>query len=165
MKRVENEEDADDILQEVFIKIHNNVGGLMDHSKIHVWIYSITRNTIIDHYRKNNKKYEILELPEDIESFTEKESSYNLEIAHCLKNMVNTLPDIYKQAIILTEFKNMTQKELSEKMGISLPGAKSRVQRGRKKLKEMLLDCCCLEMDRRGNIVDYKHKSDECKYC
>lgn len=165
MKRVENEQDADDILQDIFIKIYNNIESLMDDNKIHGWIYSITRNTIIDYYRKNNKKYEIIELPENIESFTEEELSFNFEIAYCLKNMINKLPDIYKQAILLTEFQNMTQKELSKKMGISLPGAKSRVQRGRKKLKEMLLDCCRLEMDRRGNIVEYKHKSHKCKYC
>ncbi|MDA8226295.1 MAG: sigma factor-like helix-turn-helix DNA-binding protein [Desulfitobacterium hafniense] len=79
--------------------------------------------------------------------------------------MVDSLPETYKQAILLTEFQNMTQKELSEKLGISISGAKSRVQRGRKMLKEMLLGCCQLEVDRRGNIIDYQHKNSECEYC
>jgi len=164
-KRVANEQDVYDILQEIFIKIHNNMGSLRNDNKIHVWIYKITRNTIIDYYRKNNKNYVNVELHENIESCTEEELSPNSEIASCLKAMVENLPEIYKQAILMTEFQNMTQKELSEKMGISISGAKSRVQRGRKMLKEMLFGCCHLEIDCRGNIIDYKHKKDECKYC
>jgi len=51
------------------------------------------------------------------------------------------------------------------RMGLSLSGAKSRVQRSREKLKQLLLGCCHLEFDRWGNVVDYKHKSNECKFC
>ena len=89
----------------------------------------------------------------------------NKEIAACLKTMIDSLPEKYKEVVILTEFNNMTQKELSEKIGLSLSGVKSRVQRGRKKLKTILLDCCNLEFDRLGNVIDYQHKSSECKYC
>ncbi|MBS4539588.1 RNA polymerase sigma factor SigZ [Clostridium sp. D2Q-11] len=164
-KRVSNEQDCDDILQEIFIKIHNNIESLENDNKIHGWIYKITRNTIIDFYRRNDKNHLSIKLPENLGNFKEEELSNNAEIASCLKVMVDNLPDIYKEAIILTEFQNMTQKELSEKTGISISGAKSRVQRARKMLKRMLLECCQLDMDRRGNIIDYKHKSSECKYC
>ena len=131
-KRVANEQDAEDILQEVFIKIHNNMMYLENEDKIHGWIYRITRNTIIDFYRRKDKNYVNIELPEELESYREEELSLNAEIASCLKAMVDSLPDIYKEAILLTEFQNMTQRELSERMGISISGAKSRVQRGRK---------------------------------
>lgn len=164
-KRVANEQDADDIFQEVFIKIYDNIGSLTNENKIHAWVYSITRNTITDYYRRNRNKIEITGLPESLESNSEEEPSANVEIASCLRVMVDTLPETYKQAILLTEFQNMTQKELSQKIGISISGAKSRVQRGRKMLKEMLLGCCQLEMDRRGNVINYEHKSSECKYC
>lgn len=164
-KRIPNEQDTDDILQEVFIKIHNNIGSLMNDNKIYAWIYRITRNTITDYYRRNGKNFEMTELPEDLESGTDEELSSNIEIASCLKVMMDNLPEKYKQAILLTEFQNMTQKDLGEKLGISVSGAKSRVQRARKMLKEMLLGCCQLEIDNRGNIIDYKHKNSECKYC
>lgn len=165
IKRVANEPDADDILQDIFMKIYNNIGSLIDDNKIHAWIYSITRNTINDYYRKKYNSYEITELPEDIEDDSYDELSANTEIASCLKAMIENLPEIYKEAILLTVFQNMTQRELSERLGISLSGAKSRVQRARKMLKEMLLDCCYLEIDRRGNIIDYAHKNSENKYC
>jgi len=164
-KRVANEQDVEDIFQEIFLKIHSNIESLMNDNKIHAWIYRITRNTITDYYRKNHNIYEITELPEDLQSDTDEELSENIEIASCLKVMVDSLPEKYKQAILQTEFQNMTQKELSDKLGISISGAKSRVQRARKMLKEMLLGCCELEIDRRGNIIGYKHKSSECKYC
>ncbi|MDD4170024.1 MAG: RNA polymerase sigma factor SigZ [Desulfotomaculaceae bacterium] len=164
-KRIPNELDSDDVLQEVFIRIHNNIGSLMDDNKIHAWIYRITRNTIADYYRKHDKVFPSAELSEELTDEFEEDQSFNGEISACLRTMIDQLPEKYKQAIIITEFQNVTQKELSQKMGISLSGAKSRVQRAKEKLKEMLLDCCYLELDRRGNVIDYKHKSEDCKYC
>jgi len=56
-------------------------------------------------------------------------------------------------------------KEVSEKLGISVSGAKSRVLCGRKMMREMQLGCCQMEFDTFGNIIDYEHKENECKYC
>lgn len=164
-RRINNDQDVEDILQMVFLKIYSNINNLKASNKIHSWIYKITRNTITDYYRRNDKNLEMIELPEDLESGTDEELSANTEIASCLRVMIDSLPEIYKQAIILTEFQNMTQKELGEKLGISISGAKSRVQRGREKLKKVLLGCCYLDFDSSGNIIDYKHKSSKCKFC
>lgn len=163
-KRISNAQDVDDVLQDIYIKIHQNSANLKDDTKIHAWVYRITRNAIVDYYRKK-ESVELVELPDDISNENEEELSYNGEIAACLRTMIDSLPEKYKEAVLLTEFKNHTQKELSEKMGLSLSGAKSRVQRGRKMLKDMLLGCCQLEFDRRGNVIEYKHKSIDCKYC
>ena len=163
-KRISNTQDVDDVLQDVFIKIYNNADSIKDDMKIHAWIYRITRNAIADYYRKK-ATVEMVELPDDLTDENAEEVSFNGEIAACLKTMIKSLPEKYKEAVILTEFQNLTQKELSEKMGLSLSGAKSRVQRGRGKLKQMLLGCCHLEFDRLGNVINYKHRSDDCKYC
>ncbi|MHB8125410.1 MAG: RNA polymerase sigma factor SigZ [Desulfitobacteriaceae bacterium] len=165
-KRIPNEQDTEDILQEVFFKIHSNMGSLKDDNKIHVWIYRITRNAIVDYYRKqNNKSIELMEFTENLTNGQNDDLSANGEIALCLKTMIDYLPEKYKQAITITEFQNLTQKDLSEKLGLSLPGAKSRVQRARAMLKETLLGCCHLEFDRLGNIIDYSHKTKNCKFC
>jgi len=164
-KRIPSETDADDVLQEVFIKIYNNIEDLTDDRKIHAWVYRITRNAIFDYYRRHNKPIELLEAPDNLAIEPDEDLTSNLEIASCLKAMIESLPDKYKEALLLTEFENLTQKELSERMGLSLSGVKSRVQRGRRKLREMLLGCCHLEFDRLGNVIDYQHKSKECKYC
>lgn len=164
-KRISDEQDTEDILQEVFSKIHSKLDGLKEDNRIHAWIYRITRNAIVDYYRKKDKAIKLTELTEDLASETEDDLSANGEIAMCLRAMVERLPDKYKQAITLTEFQNVSQKELGERLGLSPSGAKSRVQRGRAILKDTLFDCCHLEFDHRGNIIDYEHKDKDCKFC
>jgi len=164
-RRVKNNEDVDDILQNVFYKINLNINSLKETSKIHAWVYAIARNTIADYYRSKIFEENFTELSESIISEAAGELTANGEIAQCLKSMIKYLPDKYKQAIILTEFQNLTQRELSERTGLSVSGAKSRVQRARLKLKEMLLGCCQLELDRLGNVIDYRHKCSDCKFC
>lgn len=163
-KRIPNDQDVDDVLQEVFLKILKNADSLRDDHKIHAWVYKITRNAIVDYYR-TKESVELAELPDNLANESEEDATLNAEIASCLKVMLDDLPEKYKEAILLTEFENLTQKELSKKTGLSLSAAKSRVQRGRKKLKGMLLGCCHLEFDRTGNVIEYKHRSSECKYC
>ena len=164
-KRVANEEDVNDILQDVSIKLLSNIDKLFDSQKINAWIYKITRNAITDYYRKNHNYMEFDSLPVELSVVPDEDFSSNHEIASCLKNMVNNLPGKYKEAIILTAFENHTIKEYSEMAGISLSGAKSRVQRARCLLKEVVFKCCSLEFDRLGNIINYKKRSSDCKYC
>lgn len=164
-RRVNNQQDVEDILQDVFYKIHKNICNLNNTEKIHAWIYRITKNAIIDFYRAQKNQMNHTELLDDIISQTQDEVNANDEIAECLKSMVQNLPEKYKHAIILTEFENLTQKELGKRMGLSESGAKSRVQRARVKLKEMVLGCCQLEFDSMGNIIDYERQGDNCKYC
>lgn len=163
-RHVKNDQDAEDILQDVFCKIHNNIGSLKDGDKIQAWVYKIAKNTITDFYRTQKHELVFTELPEEIISDTENEITANDEVAQCLKAMIDYLPEKYKSAIILTEFQNLNQKELGAKLGLSVSGAKSRVQRARTKLKEMLLCCCSFEFDYQGNIVDYKTKCNDYKF-
>jgi RNA polymerase sigma-70 factor (ECF subfamily) len=76
--------------------------------------------------------------------------------------MVTALPGPYREALLLTEYAGLTQQELAVRAGISLSGAKSRVQRGRERLKQLLLDCCHVELDRRGGIIDYRPNCAGC---
>lgn len=140
---------------------------LKESDKIHAWVYTIARNAIIDFYRAQRFEKNNSELSEDIPDESEDLDvpTTSEEMAQCLKVMVKYLPEKYKEAIILTEFQNLTQKELSERLGLSVPGAKSRVQRARIKLKEMLLGCCHLEFDHQGNVIDYENKNNGCKFC
>ncbi|AFV01169.1 RNA polymerase sigma factor SigZ [Dehalobacter sp. DCA] len=141
------------------------MSGLKDDAKINAWIYRITRNTIVDYYRKQNKSIALMKFTENLTNVEDEDLSASGEIASCLKTMIEHLPEKYKEAIMLTEFYELTQKELSERLGLSLSGAKSKVQRARGLLKEMLLGCCHLEFDRLGNIIEYSHKTKDCKFC
>lgn len=75
--------------------------------------------------------------------------------------VIDELPDDYKSIIIDSEIKGIAQKELSEKYKISYPAMRSRVQRGREKLHKMMLNCCIIQTDSRGNILE-AFKKDKC---
>jgi len=163
-KRVQNECDAEDILQDVFCKIHSNLDKLKDLDKLSAWVYQTTRNAIIDYYRGRKPISELSETNVDINN-NHRTDNINKLIMPCLKPMIDHLPEKYRQAISLVYVEGMTQKQMAEKLGLSFSGAKSRVQRAREKLKEMLLECCRFEFDRTGNIIDYRYKLKQNRCC
>jgi RNA polymerase sigma-70 factor (ECF subfamily) len=158
--RVRDHATAEDILQDVFLKAHTRIGQLQSPEKLEGWLFLIARNAVIDHYRKSKS---VEQLPSDLAATSdEPEFECAEELRAAFRGMIEQLPAPYGEALVLTEFKGLTQKELAEHLGISLSGAKSRVQRGREKLKEALLDCCQLEFDRRGQIIECTPKAEDC---
>lgn len=153
-KRVSDPMSVEDILHDVFMKIHNNIGTLSNPAKAESWVFQITRNAIIDHYRQNKIPIEL----EDkiVPVFDSHEEDRHKNASEDLIAFIEELPEIYKEAIILTEYQGLTQKQLAEKMNISLTGAKSRVQRAKKMLKDNLLNCCHFEYDTYGTVIDYR---------
>ena len=84
------------------------------------------------------------------------------ELSQCVSGMVAALPEAYRDALRLTEYQGLSQKALSERLGISFSGAKSRVQRARAKIKEQLLNCCHFQFDYAGRIIDYQSRCACC---
>ena len=154
--RVSDRAAAEDILQEVFVKIQKRLGQLQEPAKLQGWIHLIARNAVIDYYRARK---ETVEMPETLAEEREPASAELDDLKASFRRMIDSLPEPYREAVVLTELEGLTQKELAERLGISLSGAKSRVQRGRQQLKEMLLDCCRFEFDRRGGVVDCEPRS------
>jgi RNA polymerase sigma-70 factor (ECF subfamily) len=153
--RVKDPNVTGDILHEVFIKIHHKIDSLKNPDKLESWIFQITRNAIIDHYRKHKVQIQITE--ENIKEPENDDEEMHKKVSAGLIERVNQLPDIYKQAILLTAYEGLSQKQLAEKMNLSLTGAKSRVQRARAMLKDILLECCHFDYDLYGTVIDY-HK-------
>jgi RNA polymerase sigma-70 factor, ECF subfamily len=161
-RRVSDDATAEDLLQDVFLNIHQHVETLRDVKKLESWMYRLTRNAIIDYYRSTRLTTsldvpEALQLPEELP-----DEDLISELFPCVRAMVTSLPAQDRQALILTEYQGMTQKELAERLGLSFSGAKSRVQRARTKLKQQLLDCCHFELDRRGHVIDYQPRCTCC---
>lgn len=152
ISKVNDETIADDILQDVFIKIHSKIDKLNDDTKIQPWIYQITRNLIIDYFRGIKKEDRRLQYHFENE---EENSSDNFmsETLQDMIKMMNDLPHEYCEALCLTELEGMSQKVYAEKIGISYSGAKSRVQRVRKMLKDILMNCCHYQFDKYGTVI------------
>jgi RNA polymerase sigma-70 factor, ECF subfamily len=161
--RVADPATAEDILQDVFVKIQERLGQLEDPARLAGWIHLITRNAIIDHYR--TRKH-LVELPETLPAEPDTPDDELEELKAAFRRMIYSLPEPYRDALVLTEFDGLSQQELAHRLGLSLSGAKSRVQRGRAQLKRMLEDCCTFEFDRRGKVIDCtpRERSD-CREC
>ena len=162
-RRVSDETTAEDVLQDVFLKIHQHMETLRDVRKLESWIYQITRNAIVDSYRSSRPTTtldaaEVLNSPEELP-----DDDIVSELLPSIRAMVRSLPELDRQALVLTEYQGLTQKELAERLGLSLSGAKSRVQRAREKLKQQLLECCHFELDRRGHVIDYQPRCHNCE--
>ncbi len=79
--------------------------------------------------------------------------------------MIENLPPTYRAALKLSEIDGLKQKQIAAELGLSLSGAKSRVQRGRALVGDMLTDCCRFERDHRGVMTDYTPQNYDCPNC
>jgi len=160
LSRINNREDAEDILHNVFVKMATNIGTLSDKEKMQNWLYRITRNTIIDYYRSNGRKKKTVELMDKFPAPDNINNDNTKGLDKCLLDFIQQLPEEYRLIIIDSEINGIAQKDLAIKYGLPYPTLRSKVQRGRERLRKMLLGCCVIESDSRGNIIDSKRKKD-----
>jgi len=157
-RRVSDTDLTEDILQDVFLKAHSKLGSLNSADRLQSWLYQITRHTVIDYYRRRRTTESLPDnLPLDE---PDQEDEWWRIWGKCVRHMIDLLPDPYREALLLSEIDGLPLKAVAMQLGLSLPGAKSRVQRGRAKLKQIYLDCCQIEFDRRGSPVYWS-----CKDC
>jgi RNA polymerase sigma-70 factor, ECF subfamily len=165
-RRVSDAHTADDLLQESFLRIHRSLDTLADKDRLAAWVYQIARNVIHDHYRKAAGSAVALadHDPPDEEDFS---SCLCGQAEFWLEEMVRELPETYRQAVHLSEIEGLSQQEVASRLGLSLSGAKSRIQRGRAMLRGILDQCCTFEYDRSGRVMDYDPKPDRtvCRDC
>jgi RNA polymerase sigma-70 factor (ECF subfamily) len=162
-KRIFEDMAADDVLQNVFLKMDAGLTSLNDETKLTSWLYQTTRNAIIDHFRSQKPTEELPEwLPQPV---TDPGDQAVRELSACLESMIQRLPKACREAVILSELKGLKHKDVADAQGISLAGAKSRVQRGRARLGKMLAECCRLEFDHQGRLCGYERKDGDYGMC
>lgn len=156
-QKISNPDIVNDIIQDIFYKIHTNIHHLKNNSKLTSWLFQIARNAIIDYFREEKKARELLEKMNKEDSYVKKTSTEILK--YCMTFFLSRLPEKYEDAIIFTEFKGNSQVELAKKEGISVSAAKSRVQRAKKQLNKVVTAYSSFEGYREGidiaNIDEY----------
>lgn len=162
--KIRSKEDAEDILQNIFTRISLNVNTLAEKEKIQNWLFTVTRNAIIDYYRANaSKRYSNVDdaLIERIADERSADEGKGL-LDQCLFTMIDLLPEEYRYIIIDSEIKGIAQKELAEKYSMAYSSMRSRVQRGRERLKQLFYNCCHIQTDVRGNVLEATKKGEAC---
>lgn len=153
--KLKDEQLSKDLHQEVFFKVQTKIHQLKHTSKLTAWVYQIARNTILDHFRKENQRKLSLEhyhLPE-----TETEDFEYSSLSNCINQKIENLSSEHKEAIVLTSFQDYSQKKLAEHLNISYSGTKSRVQKAREVLRKNILDCPNVESDPSGKLIDFEN--------
>jgi len=157
-KRVRHRADAEDVLHTILVRIHEKLATLRAKSRTVPWAFQVARNAVSDHYRSRGARRT---LPR-IESGETSEEDVQRVVAGWLTEYVDRLPPRYREALALVDLEGKTQKELSRRLGISESGARSRVQRARAMVREMLLECCHVVLDARGGVVEYRKRRAPC---
>ena len=142
---------ADDIRQDVFLKLQQRIRAGDSIENIRAWLYRTARNAIIDHYR-TRKTTVVIE-----EAALIDDQAGDSELAPLMasfRRMIHVLPDGYREAVLLADIEQLPHKEVAKRLGLSLPAVKSRILRGRRMLRESLDMCCKFERDRRGSVID-----------
>jgi RNA polymerase sigma-70 factor (ECF subfamily) len=156
-RRVGCAEDADDIVQEVWLRFLAKPPRSGAGASALGWLYQVAANAVVDHYRARRPQ---AELPDDLRA-DEPAPDVLAELSECVRPLLNTLAPAYRDALVLSELDGLPQRDVAEQLGLSLSGAKSRIQRGRAQLRESVERCCAIERSSRG-LVDYSPRSGTC---
>jgi len=155
--------DVEDVLQDIFLRMQRGLPSLRDDQRFGPWVYRVARSAIADHLRTAARHPQATSPPEEPPHYPDEgegEDGAAAEVAIYAALFVAMLPSPYRQALTLTELEGRSQKEAAEMLGISLSGMKSRVQRGREKLRSALEDCCHIALDARRRVVGVEPRSD-----
>lgn len=155
VKRVRDRDVANDIHQEVLLKVYNFCMNKSGVRNVRSWLFQIAQNTIIDHYRKQSK-FSDREIPEKIE---ENENLAFQEALNFITPILNFLPPEYSEPLKMADVEGMRQSDIAQKLGLSLPATKSRIQRGRQLLMAEFITCCNFEKDAAGNLLSFSIKN------
>jgi RNA polymerase sigma-70 factor (ECF subfamily) len=153
--KIDDEHIAEDILQEVSIKLLDNLKRKTEIKDHKTWLFQVTRNTITDYYRKNKQHSKL--------SINQSEINTNSSACVCdLSGFViqTYLPEKYSRPLYLSDIEQIPQQEIAEMLDLSLTATKSRIQRGRKKLKELVSDCIDISYNNKGQVSDFQLKNN-----
>lgn len=165
-RRVSDDHLTDDLLQETFVRIHRNLDALQEQDRLAGWVYQIARNVVRDHHRRSPAAT-VLPDADPADEHDRRAGRFNARGAEWMHELIDQLPESYREAVRLSEIEGLTQQAVADRLGLSLSAAKSRVQRGRRLLKDVLDQCCRFERDHRGSVVDADPRPDRtvCRDC
>ena len=171
LSKINNRSDVEDLLQEIFIKTHQNLNTVKEPEKVSAWLFQIARNTLTDYYRKSRadtlrqKSQKIAEGAMLMDEEPQQYEQVRHELTKCIRPFLDQLPPKYRNAIEAVDLQGVSQKVLATKLRLSHSAVKSRVQRARHMLRELFHECCDYQLDVRGNLVDFESKSGNCSGC
>ena len=161
-RRVGDPHTADDLAQDVLLRLHRNIGQLRDDQRLDAFAYAIARNAIIDHYRAQARRREIPSEPTELTASIDAHPASSdapdarEQLGRCLEPLVRRLAPPYREALMLTDLGQLSQVEAAQRIGLTVPGMKARVQRARRQVRDLLGECCEVALDQSHRVADVR---------
>jgi RNA polymerase sigma-70 factor, ECF subfamily len=148
--------DVDDVLQDVFVRVQRALPELRDDQSFGAWLYRVARSAVSENLRQRARHPLAGNGDVELESAAGEEHSESRDngLAAYAAAAIARLPSPYREALTLTDLEGLTQLQAARMLGMSPSGMKSRVQRGRQKLRKLIDECCSIALDARGGVVD-----------
>jgi RNA polymerase sigma-70 factor (ECF subfamily) len=162
---VKDEWVADDLIQETFTRVQENLDSLREPSKMSSWIFRIAYNLCQDHFRQSRIRLNEGKTGEEQlfrVSSPQKEVEQN-EMGQCVQEKMNLLPDSLRTVLVLYDIMDFSHREVAEILGITTQNAKVRLNRARARLGIILKEQCTFEKDERNVLVCQPAKTLEQK--
>lgn len=165
-RRLPRSSDVDDVVQEVLLKVRRGHDHLRDPERFGAWVYRLAKNAIVDHQRQAQRWDPLGDAsPEvDLVDPAEPEDRLPARLAQVMVSLVESLPDPYREAVTLVELEGLTNAEAAARLGLSVSGMKSRVQRGRRMLRDTLEAACAIDLDGRGRVIACEPRAPGCAW-
>lgn len=157
---------ADDVAQDVFVRLHQ-APALRDSARVESWVYGIARRAVADHYRQCGREPASVDVeaadpapvvPENLTPYGGGHSVHE-EVLSWLRPMAQALPEPHRQALLMADVEGYPQQEVADALGLTLSGAKSRVQRARLALGRALRACCDVEFGPDGRASAFRRRA------
>lgn len=157
-RRTRDEALTEDLLQETFLRVHIGLPRLRDHQRIAPWLYRVARSVLIDHQRRSRRLEPLQQEPTSPEP---EDNAADVLVASWLPQLLESLPEHYREPLRLAELEGLSQAEIAQRLSLSPSGARTRIQRGRRQLRERLLACCEVTLE-GGQVLDWRPQSGGC---
>jgi RNA polymerase sigma-70 factor (ECF subfamily) len=149
--RLNNPTDADDLLQDLFLKALRQGDRFCSVQNARAWLFEVARNTLADRLRVARHT---VELPDDLPSPADESDAVDT-LTGCLPRVLSELDAEDRDAITLCDLQGMAQADYARAKGLSLSAAKSRIQRARQRMKARMTVACQVQLDDAGHVLDF----------
>jgi RNA polymerase sigma-70 factor (ECF subfamily) len=165
-RRIADPDRADDLVGDILLRIHRTIDTVDDRERLAHWVSRVARNAVVDEYRRAARQREhLVATPDDVAGIEPDDPGEVLdELVHCLRPLLAGLAPEQRRAVEMIDLDGLPQAEAARREGVSLSGMKSRVQRGRRRVAQLLHACCALTLDARGLPMDYE-PNPGCERC
>ena len=150
-RRLSNPAEADDLLQDVFLKALRQGERFCSVRNARAWLFEVARNALTDKLRVARAT---IELPDDLVAEVDEPETVD-RLTACLPRVLSELSSEDREAITLCDLQGMAQADYAAAKGLGLSAAKSRLQRARQRLKQRMTDGCQVQLDETGRVSDF----------